>query len=413
MMKPPRTRCLPGRSATSHLLAMAVALAPLVAACGGDGDDDDRRSTGEGPLYLVATTFSAGDQNETYLVTTDRFDAATVVDPTNGPKLLGGIVPQVHAGSVFLSDSNAPVVVRYDVGADDRLARAAELSFAGVGMTSIVSWHVYVVSDTKGYVFDPAGNRIVVWNPSTMTLAGRQIDLSGVARTGWAPNLVFEHSGPRRRGAQLLVPLAWNDQDGNSRFATGVLILDTESDSVIAIDEDERCGESYTTIEAPNGDVYFFPPDWSAAPHFLADMHRPTCVLRVAAGATALDDGAPLDLSALGSGSAAAGAVPDGAGGFFFTAVDEALWNGGANQGGAFWRIWHHDFQTAMSRQVNTLPVWPGQLYYVNVGGEAFIPYLTTTATGRRTTIYDVNGAADPTALFGFDASWYGLAKLR
>lgn len=392
--------------------AIAAVLVLLAAACSDDPDDDPGPG-GDGPLYLVATTFSAGDQDETYLVTTDRFDAQTALDPTSGPKLLGGVVPTVHNGAVFVPDSSAPVIVRFDVGANDRLTRGAEVSFAGVGMTKIVSWHVYIVSPTKGYVFDPAGNRIIVWNPETMALAGKQIDVSGIARPGMAPNLVFEHSGPRRRGNQLIIPLGWTAQDGNSRFATGVVILDTEADSVISIDEDERCGESYTTIAAPNGDVYFFPPDWSATPHYFADLHKPTCVIRVAAGATTLDDGPPLDLSALGTGSAAAGAVPDGDDGFFFTSVDEALWDNGNNRAGSYWRVYHYDFGTGMSRQVTSIPVWTGHLYYVNVDGKSYLPYLQDTASGKQTTIYSMNGVGDPAPVFSFGASWYGFARLR
>lgn len=394
----------------SALLALASVV--LSNGCRNDADSD-RTNGGTGPLYLVATSFSAGDQTETYLVTTPAFDSSTRIDPTDGPKLLGGVVPVVRNGAVFLPDSNGPVLIRYDLGSNDRLVKGAELSFSGVGMTEIMSWHVYALSDTKGYVFDPRGSRIIVWNPSTMALTGKQIDLAAVARDGWTPNLVLEHSGPRLRGKNLLIPLSWQDQDGTSRFASGVVVLDTATDTVVSVDEDERCGESYATIESPAGDVYFFPPDWSSTPHFFADMHRPTCVARVRSGATTFDGGEPLDLSALGSGSAAAGAVPDGATGFFFTVVDQALWDDGNNAGGAAWRFWHYDFKTEESRRLDSMPAWAGQGYYVNVGGAFFIPYWRQTSTGSQTTLYRVNGADEPSALFSFDASWYGLARLR
>lgn len=366
-----------------------------------------------GSLYLIATSFSAGDQTETYLVTTDSFDETTVVDSTDGPSLLGGVVPTVRNGAVYAPDTGSPVITRYAPGVAGRLEKGAELSFASVGMTEVLSWHIHVVSNDKAYVFDPAGPRLIVWNPETMTLTGEQIDLPMLERSGWVPNLVFEHSGPSARGDELLIPLGWQDQDGNSRFASGLLVINTATDTVIEVDEDERCGESYASVTAPNGDVYFFPPDWSAAPHFLADLHQPTCVLRVPVGSTRFEDGFALDLSQLGSGSAASGAVPDGAGGFFFTGVDEELWDGGDNEGGAFWRTYHYDFASGASRLISTLPLWSGQLYYVNVGGEYFIPYWTETGTGDRTTLYRVAGAADPGPVFSFEGNWYGLARLR
>jgi hypothetical protein len=56
-------------------------------------------------------------------------------------------------------------------------------------------------------------------------------------------------------------------------------------------------------------------------------MHQPTCVLRVRAGESSFDRDYELNLSGLGSGSAANGAIPDGDSGFFFFTVDQALWD--------------------------------------------------------------------------------------
>jgi hypothetical protein len=406
---PPRRGAVP--------LLLGLLLGPALAGCSDEATvvgEEPAAPVGErGPLYLVATTFSAGDQDETYFVTSPSFDAATSIDSTNGPKLIGGVVPTVYRGAVFAPDSAGPVITRFDVDASDQLEPGPQLSFAGVGMTRIESWHIYIVRD-KGYVFDPAGSRLILWDPVTMTLTGEQIELPMIVREGWVPNLVFEHSGPVLRGNTLLVPLAWQDLDFNSRHASGVLALDIETDQVVSVDEDERCGESYATITAPNGDVYFFPPDWSSSPHYFADMFQPTCVLHVPAGATAFDGGAPLGLSALGTGLAAAGAVPDGQAGFFFTAVDEVLWDGGNNEGGAVWKTFHYDLSTQVSRAVDALPAWSGQLYYVNVGGAFFIPYWRETGAGSETTLYSVgSGDTDPTPLFSFEGNWYGVSQLR
>lgn len=401
---------------TGALVAGALMMGAL-AGCGSttDAEPTGPGGLGEGPLYLVATSFITGDQIETYLVTTSTFDNSTVIDPTNGPKLLGGIDVVTGRGSAFAPDSNGPVLVRYDVDARDRLVKGAELSFAGVGMTKLFGAHIYIVDDTKGYVFDPTGPRIVVWNPSTMTLTGKQIDLTAISRDGWTPNLSLGlvNLGSIRRGHELLIPLNWQDQDGNSRYASGLLVLDTKSDAVVAVDEDERCGETFTNIEAPNGDVYFFPPAWSATAHYFVDQHQPTCVLRVRPGETSFDADYEMNLSALGSGSAAAGAIPDGDGGFFFASVDKALWDARASNLDGFWRLWHYDFDSAASREIGSLPVWTGHAHYVSLGGEIAFVYWEETPTGNRTTFYRVDGAADPARLFSYDASWYSFARIR
>jgi hypothetical protein len=404
--------------------ALARASLGLVAlACSDDGArllapsaaDPSVPSADGSPLYLIATSFITGDQIETYLVTSPTFDESTVIDPTNGPKLLGGIDMTVSGGRAFGPQSNGPVLVRYDVDASDQLVQSAELSFAGVGMTSLLGSHVYIVSDTKGYVFDPSGPRIVVWDPSTMTLTGTQIDLSATSRPGWVPNLNMGlvNQGAIRRGSELLIPLNWQDQDGNSRFASGALVIDSDTDAVIGVSEDERCGETFTHIAAPNGDVYFFPPAWSSTSHYFIDMHQPTCVLRIRPGESSFDPQFALDLSALGSGSAAAGAIPDGRSGFYFASVDPALWTARSSDLAAFWRLSHYDFASETSRELTTLPVWTGHAHYVDLGGEIVFVYWEETATGNRTTFYRADAGDEPTQLFSYDASWYSFARLR
>ncbi|HKO90184.1 MAG TPA: hypothetical protein VJU61_03465, partial [Polyangiaceae bacterium] len=227
---------------------------------GGESPDGEQ----PGPLYLMGPAHFNVDDVETYLVTTDTFDANTSFNPTSGAKVLGEAIPIVHNGSVYITDARAPVIARFDVGANDQLVKVDEVSFAGVGMTEVTSWFVYIVNDTKGYAFDPAGRRIVVWNPSTMTLTGTQIALPELERDGWTPRLALEIFSPWRRGAELVVPVAWTGQDEEYRFASGLLVLDVERDQVVTTAEDERCGESYMSLATANGDRYFFPSHFSS-----------------------------------------------------------------------------------------------------------------------------------------------------
>jgi hypothetical protein len=393
----------------------------LLIACFACGDDAELVATpgiptGEdpsGPLYLVAPAFFNADDAETYLITTDRFDASTAIDPASGARVLGEVVPIVHDGTVFATDARAPVIARFDVGPNDQLVKGAELSFGGVGITEIASWFVHIVSDTKAYVYDPAGRRLVVWNPSTMSLTGTEIDLTSLDRDGWTPRLALEVFSPWRRGSELLIPTAWVGQDEERRFANGLLVIDVETDQVVTSAEDERCGESYMSVAAANGDRYLFPSAFSSPQHYFAQQRGPSCVLRVLNGESTFDPDFQLDLSALGTGSAAVGAVPDGVDGFFFASVDDALRNLPENNGGEFWRIWHYDFASGASRAVEGLPVWAGDPYYVVVDGEVYMPQWRQTPDEQRTTLYRVNGAEDPTSIFSFEASWAGFGRLR
>ena len=57
-------------------------------------------------------------------------------------------------------------------------------------------------------------------------------------------------------------------------------ILDTETDEVLNVAEDERCAEAYMTVKAPDGDIYFFPSAGSSAEHFFGADKGNSCVLR-------------------------------------------------------------------------------------------------------------------------------------
>ena len=131
------------------------------------------------------------------------------------------------------------------------------------------------------------------------------------------------------------------------------------------------------------------------------------------AGENSFDPSYTLDLSALGTGSAAAGAIPDGQNGFLFASVDPALWDARSSDLAAFWRMWHYDFETGTSREVSSLPVWTGHAHYVNLAGEFVFVYWEETDTGNRTTFYRADGSSDPTRLFSYEASWYSFARLR
>jgi hypothetical protein len=402
---------------TNYRAIWSACLFVLGAACTDEdpAKPDAAADSSEGPLYVVASSFITGDDIETYLVTTDSFDKSTEIDPTDGPKLLGGIDIVVHDGAVFAPESNGPILVRYEPDARDRLVQKAELSFARVGLSRLSGGHIFVVNDTKGYVFDPAGPRLIVWNPQTMKLTGDEIDLADISRDGWTPNLSLGlvNLGAVRRGDDLLIPLGWQDQDRNSRHASGLLVVDTKSDAVKSVDEDERCGEAYDSIAAPNGDTYFFPPAWSSTQSYFSEDHQPTCILRVRKGETTFDPDYSLDLSAQGTNSAAAGAIPDGETGFFFLSVDKEAWDAREEQLGAFWQVWHYDFETESSHRVESLPMWIGHAHYVNLGDFTAFVYWEETDTGNRTTFYRVDGADDPERLFSFDASWYSFGKLR
>jgi hypothetical protein len=194
-----------------------------------------------------------------------------------------------------------------------------------------------------------------------------------------------------------------------------VLALNVDTNQVVSVDEDERCAATYAAIPTPNDDVFFMPPDWSAMPHFYADMHQPTRACVVRAGQTVFDESesGALDVSAMGGGLPSTGGVPDGGDGSTSPASTGSSTTAATQPtpcGGCGTTI----SRPACRAAHRHLPVWAGTLYYLNVGGENFIPFWEDGSAGTQTTMYRVlNDGGDPTAVFSFEGNWYGAARLR
>jgi hypothetical protein len=244
-----------------------------------------------------------------------------------------------------------------------------------------------------------------------MTLTGKTIDLSEAARPGYQLRLSLEQFGPQKRGDQLLVPTSWVGQDDEYRHAMGLVVLDTQRDELVHVAQDERCGEAYMSVKRPNGDIYFFPGAQSSVEHFFAAEQGPSCALRVLADSQEFDSEYLLDLSMAANGSAASSAVPDGASGFYFAAADQAGFDARDDNGGAFWEVYHYDFDSGSAKRVEDAPTWAGPLYYTQVGDQRYLPHWTETDDGSRTTLYKVTGELEE--VFSFDASWSGFGQLR
>lgn len=82
-------------------------------------------------------------------------------------------------------------------------------------------------------MFDYEAYKVHVWNPTTMTLSGIEIDLSAARHDDRGPLFLapwrFDHV---RRGEQLLIPGGWWDDDDGPRPYSLVLSFDTANDTV-------------------------------------------------------------------------------------------------------------------------------------------------------------------------------------
>lgn len=384
------------------------------AAGGSAGSAGSGSSTEDGARYLVVTQIDAGsDMRQSYLNLTSSFDGDTEIDPTQGVEIQGYTLPVVFDGAVYVPDPLGPTLTRYTVNDAGALVEGERLSFAALGVSGVSGEAIHIVSADKAYLFDTDGLRAIVWNPTEMSLTGSEIDLSALERDGYRPFVFMEDFNKKVRGSRLFAPIAWYDVDFNSRYSAGVLVMDTESDNVVSVLDDDRCGDAWVSVAAPNGDLYFFPNAASAEEHGLsAETPRASCALRINAGEEGFDPTFSLDLAAAAGGSPAAqGAAPDGESGFFFAAADAERYADRENNDYTFWQLWHYDLETNEAEPVAEFPWWTGAIRYYDIDGRVILPRFEALP-GWRTTFVEL--APNPEATpFAVDASWNTVARVR
>src|ERR1044071_5037006 len=282
-----------------HRLVLTLALA-AVAACGssGSGDDDD-----QDPQFLVATrVFDAANSSSvtSYLHAVPSLEAGTTVDQSKALEIAGSAklysIPDV--GWFAIGSGEKPTITKYTLerGA---FVKGLEMSFINQGVKAL--WPtLYVVSATKAYYPDRDGLQLIVWNPTTMEIRGT-IALPQTAQQGFLANY---GNTPILRGDKLLFTVGWFDwvTTDTIRPETGLVVIDTRTDTVARFDTDTRCGGIDETVVAPSGDAYLISSALAGSACRLGRLSTTPCALRVKAGADAIDPGYRTDLDGLAGG---------------------------------------------------------------------------------------------------------------
>ncbi|HTU57331.1 MAG TPA: hypothetical protein VMF89_02840, partial [Polyangiales bacterium] len=156
-------------------------------------------------------------------------------------------------------------------------------------------------SKNKSYFIDPNSMQVVVWDPSEMAFL-RSIKVDAEPIGEFTPNMDL-----RLRGDQLVATIFWTSEDsGWTEYGdfVRVVVIDTESDEVIATHDDDRCSSISSAGTTRDGTMYFGPWDYHTAIRdvFGEDYGAKSCGFRMAKDQTELDPDYALDLSELTGG---------------------------------------------------------------------------------------------------------------
>lgn len=364
--------------------------------------------------YVIGTRVFDDTSITSYFHVAASLDEGTELDPARALEVAGSARLYSYAGGWFaIGGGETPNITRYSLNDQGELIPGETISLQPFGVADL--WDtVYFISSEKAYYPDRAGAQLVVWNPSTMEVTGT-VALPDTIREGY---LALYSYVPVMDGDQLLFSVGWFDWENDRVLPeTGLVVLDTTSDTVTRFDVDTRCGGVTTPVVTESGDAYFVSSALAGAAYRLERVTTAPCALRIRAGEDAFDTEY---LAALGevAGAEIAGEPVGGRGQEIFLRVldDElattedvaATWE---ITGQLAWRWVRWNVDTDAITPVTELEPSTADVVWFEVDGRMF--GTETTADYSETTIIDLTAEGGPQRGLTAPGFLHAMARVR
>ena len=384
------------------------------------GSCDDTSATSDdipatGPLHVVSSSVFTPDAATTFLRIAPSleagFDQAPAIEVPGVPFLMA---PPQPDGRFYVALQEEPTIERYEIE-DGAVVRTGRVSLAGVGVGSFTSFSHAIVSPTKAYYFGLDEERVVVWDPESMTVTGElavNIPFDDPEMAGLIPyaQLPLVHDG------LAIVPFAL--YDGSVERVgqqSGVVLIDIETDTVV-VDVDSRCASIGTATVAADGHVYFGSTPFGATtaatsqPELVSD-----CALRrLSPDGSGLDDEFVADLRGLDE-TAPTGGLLAGARDFYVKVFDETLASApltsSIDYAVSAWRWWRIDLASMTGAPVAAMPPSSAGYRYHTVDGRTFVDEYDEES--QRSVMWSVSEPDGPSPIVRVLGFVYGMARVR
>lgn len=405
-----------GTGATAGvLLLLAGALVGGGCADAGEEQPAPVGQVGE-EAFVIATRVWDDTATNSYFHVVPSLDEGTTVDPSQAMEVPGSarLFAFEDQGWLGIGDGESPTISRYTLDARDALVKGDAISLQPFGVESL--WPTnYVISPTKAYHPDRAGEQIVIWNPTTMEVQGT-IPLPDTAREGY---LALYGYGSIQRGKTLLFSVGWFDWATSDAVLpeTGLVAIDTETDTVVRFDVDDRCGGITQPVEAASGDAYFVSSALAGAAYHLDRLETEPCALRILKDADAFDPDFALHLSELTDGAIAGDPIPAGGDSLFLRVFDEGLATIGEEAktfeitGQPAWHWWRWDTAANEAAPVGELVPSPANVSFFEVDGRVFA--IDEKDDSTASTLIELTAEGGPRLGLTTPGYLHGVAKVR
>lgn len=419
----------PSPRCTSTTASVLVLLAAALGAGGCSGESQAGKPGGasssggvssdgmsRGPAFLAATRIWDNSSTTSYFHVLPSIEQGTAVDLTQALEVPGSakLYASEELGWFAIGDGESPTISSYTLDDHNALVKGVSISLQPYGVQDL--WPtLYFISPTKAYYPDRAGKQLIILNPKTMEVQG-SIKLPQTARDGY---LSLYGYTAIQRGKTLLFSVGWFDWEKNDTVLgeTGLVLLDTETDTVKRFDVDKRCGGITQANVTASGDTYFVSSALAGAAHRLSRLLTEPCALRVQKDADAFDQGYIQHLGELTAGAIAGEPVPGVGDSLFLRTFDESLatikpdnktWD---LTGQKAWRWWRWDTAKNQAVQVSEMTPSPADVLWFQVDNRVF--GAETKEDNSETTLLELTANGGPKTALKAPGFLYGLAKVR
>jgi hypothetical protein len=376
---------------TRNISKAVLLFSSSLAACSG--------SSGAGPgggvretAYIAATRIWDDTATNSYFHVLPSIANGTPVDASKALEVPGAAKLFAYADGWFaVGGGEAPTITRYALDARGALVKGDSISLANYGVTDL--WDsLYFVSAEKAYYPDTKGSQLIVWNPRAMVVTG-SVALPQTVREGY---LTYYGLTPIHRGSDLIFSVGWFDwlESDTILPETGLVVLDTTTETVKRYDVDPRCGGVTQAMELTSGDAYFVSSALAGAAYRVGRLATAPCALRVPAGHDTFDPSYDVKLATLTGGALAGEPAPASGDELFLRVLDDAVATVKADShtwdltGQAAWRWARWNVATNQLAPVADLQPSTADVFWFRVDGKVFASETKTDYS--ETTLIDL-----------------------
>lgn len=398
------------------MIRLAACLWAIFLILGCESSNDANGSAPGEEAYLIGTRVWDDTTTTSYFQVVGSLEEGTEVELDRALEVPGAA--KLYAvdgiGWFAIGSADDPTITRYTLSDDDGLIEDDRISLSDYGVTGL--WDtLYVISPTKMYYPDREGQQIIIINPKTMTIEG-SIDLGMTGRQGFLAN--YAYAAVEREG-KLLISVGWFDwEQGDTVLPeTGLLVLDTGTDTVERFDVDDRCGGIVQPVVTESGDAYFASGALAAVAHELGRLDTAPCALRIRDGEEAFDEGFVAELSEIAGGSFVGEPVPGGGDTLYLRVMDEELAT--IEEGAATWEVtsqlawsWARwNVETDDFEVLDALPPATADVLWFQIDGRVY--GTATDADYTETKLIELSSEGVATERLTAPGFLHGIAKVR